>query len=95
MRPAVAILGFLLGSAGAITFALAGTAIVFAVLRSDHPHLDAELGPLLTNLALFAVLTAAAGTCFYGEIRERSWRRAALLALALSLAGVIAYHTLV
>ena len=95
MRPTVAILGFVLGSAGAITFALAGTTIVFTVLRSEHPHLDAELEPLLINLTLYAVLTAAAGTCFYGEVRERSWRRVALLALALSLAAVIAYQTLV
>ena len=94
MRPAVAILGFVLGSAAAITFALTGTAIVFTVLRSDHPHLDAELAPLLTNLALFSLLTAAAGACFYGEIKERPWRRASWLTLLLTLAVVIAYQSL-
>ena len=94
MRPTVAILGFVLGSAGAITFALAGTAIVFTVLRSDHPHLDAELAPLIINLALFGSLTGAAGACFYAELKERSWRRGAWLALALSLAAVIAYQSL-
>jgi hypothetical protein len=95
MRPAVAILGFVLGSAAAITFALAGTTIVFTILRSDHPHLGAELEQLLTNLALFASLTAVAGTCFYGEVTERSWRRAGSVALALTLAVVIAYQALV
>jgi hypothetical protein len=94
MRPAVAIMGFVLGSAAAITFALAGTAIVFTVLRSAHPHLDAELVPLVINLALFACLTATAGACFYAEVKERPWRRAALLALALSLAVVIVYQSL-
>jgi hypothetical protein len=87
MRPAVAIMGFVLGSAAAITFALAGTAIVFTVL-------DAELVPLVINLALFACLTATAGACFYAEVKERPWRRAALLALALSLAVVIVYQSL-
>jgi hypothetical protein len=94
MRPAVAILGFVLGSAAAITFALLGTAIVFAVLRSDHPHLDAELGPLLCNLGLFALLTAAAGTCFHGEVKQRPWRRVKWVVLALVLAVVIAYQAL-
>jgi hypothetical protein len=92
MRPAVAILGFVLGSAAAITFALLGTTIVFTVLRSDHPHLDAELVPLLSSLGLFALLTAAAGACFYGEIKERPWRRVTWVVLALSLAVVIAYQ---
>jgi len=94
MRPTVAILGFVLGSAAAITFALAGTAIVFTVLRADHPHLDAELVPLLANLALFGSLTASAGACFYAEIKRRPWRRVALVALAFALAVVIAYQTL-
>jgi hypothetical protein len=93
MRPAVAILGFVLGSAAAITFALAGTAIVFTVLRSDHPHLDAELAPLGINLGLFSSLTATAAACFYAEIKERPWRRAARLALGLSLAALIAYES--
>ena len=43
MRPAVVVLGFVLGSAVAITFALAGTAIVFVILRSEYPRLDGEL----------------------------------------------------
>ncbi len=94
MRPAIAILGFVLGSAAAITFALAGTAIVFTVLRADHPQLRAELAPLLVNLALFGLLTASAGACFYGEIKVRPWRRGALLALALSLGVVIAHQSL-
>jgi hypothetical protein len=41
------------------------------VLRSDHPHLDAELAPLGINLGLFSSLTATAAACFYAEIKER------------------------
>ena len=92
MRPAVVVLGFVLGSSVAITFALAGTMIVFVVLRSEYPNLEGELRPLLTSLGLFSLLTLAAGGSFYGELKERRWRRAALGALFVTLAAVAAYH---
>jgi hypothetical protein len=38
------------------------------------------------------LLTAAAGSSFYGELRQRPWRRAALAALLATLAAVAAYH---
>jgi hypothetical protein len=93
MRPAVVILGFILGSAAAITFALVGTTIVFMTLRGEHPRLEGELRPLLVSAGLFALLTAAAGGSFYGEIKLRGWRRAAQAALLVMLAAVAAYHT--
>jgi hypothetical protein len=92
MRPAVVVLGFVLGSAAAITFALAGTTIVFVALRAEYPRLESELRPLLISLGLFSLLTAAAGSSFYGELRERGWRRVALAALLAMLAAVAAYH---
>jgi hypothetical protein len=92
MRPAVVVLGFLLGSAVAITFALLGTAIVFALLRSEYPRLDDELEPLLTSVGLFSLLTAAAGSSFYGEIKGCRWRRSAFAALLVMLAAVAAYY---
>ncbi len=92
MRPAVVILGFVLGSAAAITFALAGTMIVFVALRSEYPRLDNELGALLVSAGLFLLLTAAAGASFYGEIRVRPWRRRAQAALVVTLAAVALYH---
>ncbi len=92
MRPAVVVLGFVLGSAAAITFALAGTAIVFVVLRAEHPRLESELGPLLVSLGLFALLSAAAGGSFYAEIKQRAWRGPVLGALAVMLLVVAAYH---
>lgn len=92
MRPAVVILGFVLGSAAAITFALAGTMVVFVVLRGEYPRLEAELVSLGVSLTLFALLTAAAGGSFYGEIRQSGWRRLAFLALFAMLALVAAYH---
>ena len=92
MRPAVVVLGFVFGSAAAITFALAGTMFVFVVLRPEYPHLEVEFRPLLTSLGLFALLTIAAGSSFYGELQERRWRRAALAALFGALVAVAAYH---
>jgi hypothetical protein len=87
-------LGFILGSAASITFALAGTAIVFLALRARHPRLNSELEPLLANVALFAVLTAAAAASFYGEVKQRRWRYVALAGLLAMLAAVAAYQTL-
>ena len=91
MRPAVVVLGFVLGSAAAITFALAGTTIVFITLRSEYPRLEDELQPLLINAAMFSLLTLAAGSSFYAEIKERPWRRVAVVALIVVLAAVAAY----
>jgi hypothetical protein len=92
MRPAVVVLGFILGSAAAITFALLGTTVVFVVLRPRYPQLDDELVPLLISGGLFSLLTMAAGSSFYGEIKRRVWRRMAWLVLLVLLAIVALYH---
>jgi hypothetical protein len=75
-----------LGSAAAISFALAGVAVVFTVLRSEYPRLDSELPALLGSLAMFGALTALAGASFYGQIQRASWRWPAHAALLLGLA---------
>lgn len=92
MRPSVVLLGFVLGSSVAISFSLTGVAIVFAILRSDYPRLDSEIGALLTHLAIFLVLTAVAGLSFWGALRERRWRWAAFGGLALMLVGIGAFY---
>jgi len=92
MRPAVVVLGFILGSAAAITFALMGTLVVFIVLRSEYPRLEGELKPLLISGGLFSLLTIAAGSSFYGEIKQRGWRRLAWPVLFVVLAVVAVYH---
>ena len=94
MRPVVVVLGFVLGSAAAITFALSGTAIVFLLLRAEHPRLDAEIGELMVNVGLFALLTTAAAASFVGVLRERAWRGRALSALLAVLCAIAAYHLL-
>jgi hypothetical protein len=94
MRPAAVVLGFVLGSAAAIAFSLVGTVVVFLVLRAKYPELAAELPVLLTSAALFAVLTLAAAVSFYGQIKARAWRHAAIVILVLVLITVAGYHAL-
>ena len=92
MRPAVVVLGFVLGSAAAITFALVGTMIVFVTLRSEYPRLEGELRPLLTSVALFSLLTAAAAGSFYAELKRSQWRGRALATLVVMLMTVALYY---
>lgn len=89
MRPATALLGFVLGSSVAICFGLSGVAVIFWVLTPRYPELSVEVVPLLQHLARFAVLAAVAGLGFYGMVREKPWRRSAIAALAAVLAVII------
>ena len=92
MRPSVVLLGFVLGSVGAITFGLGGGAVVFAVLKKDYPRLASEVPVLLVNLAAFAALTAFAALSFYGQLQRRRWRYAAITGLLLGIAAVAWVH---
>lgn len=86
------LLGFVLGSAAAITFALVGVAVVFGVLGPKYPELREELPSLWTSLGMFTVLTGAAAVSFYAQLREKSWRRAAVVAVLASLAVIGWFH---
>ncbi|HUL81331.1 MAG TPA: hypothetical protein VL131_04280 [Gammaproteobacteria bacterium] len=92
MRPSVVLLGFVLGSTGAITFGLLGVAIVFTWLLPDYPRLESELPALWKSLGMFAALTCAAALSFYGQLRAKVWRRAAICALVLGIAAVGWFH---
>lgn len=92
MRPSVVLLGFVLGSAGAITFGLGGVAVVFTLLRKDYPQLASELPVLLANLAAFGVLTAIAALSFYGQMQRRRWRYAAITGLLIGIGAVAWMH---
>lgn len=92
MNPAAVLLGFVLGSAAAITFSLTGVAIIFLLLRSEHARLAGEIGPLLIHLAIFTVLTVVAALSFYGEIKQAGWRRPSQAGLALALAAIVAFY---
>ena len=92
MRPSVVLLGFVLGSAAAITFGLFGVAIVFLWLQPEHPRLESELPSLWLSLLMFAVLTGAAALSFYGQLKDAAWRRPAVVALVLGIGAVGWYH---
>jgi hypothetical protein len=92
MRPAVVLVGFVLGSAAGITFSLFGVLVVYAVLRSEHPRFAAEIGPLLIHLTLFAVLAIVAAVTFYAELRHLAWRIACRVALMGALTGLVAFY---
>jgi hypothetical protein len=92
MRPSVVVLGFVLGSTAAISFALLGVTVVFGVLRPEHPRLASELPQLLINAAMFSGLTAVAGASFYGQLRQTVWRHVAIVALLVGIALVAWFH---
>ena len=86
------LLGFVLGSSGAITFGLAGVLVVFAVLRPEYPRLQEEFPSLLVSLGVFAGLTAASAVSFYGLLFQAVWRRPAVVVLLASLAAAIWFY---
>jgi hypothetical protein len=94
MRPSVVLLGFLMGSSGAICFGLFGVAVVFWVLGPEHPELGAEVGSLLTHLARFGVLAGVSALSFYGLLRQRTWRHWSVVAVLVVLALVILAYSL-
>lgn len=88
MKPSVVLLGFLLGSSGAISFGLLGVAFIFWWLGPEHPELTGEVSPLLAHLARFLVLTLVSALSFYGLLRQTSWRRFSVGALVAVLGAV-------
>lgn len=82
-------LGIVMGSAVSITVALTLTLIVFLFLPEYAERIREEFPPLLLALAGSAVLAIVAALSFYGELRERAWRRSAQGVLALLLAALV------
>jgi hypothetical protein len=89
MRPFTAVLGFVTGSLISLAFGLGVVLLVFALLRGDHPRFDAELPEVARGFGMFLVLAVIASAAFYGTLRQRQWRYAALglMGLGLGLAG--------
>ena len=92
MQPLTVLIGVVLGSAAATTFALAATLVVFVVLAGEHPQFKAEL-PLLAVYALvFGILTALAGLSFVAQVKRYRWRGWSQLLMWSALAGVAALY---
>ena len=92
MRPAVALVGFVLGSAAGIAFSLFGVLIVYLVLRREYPRFAEEVEPLVMHLTLFVALTAVAATAFYAEVRQFAWRAACRVLLVGVLASLVVIY---
>ena len=86
MRPLVVLIGIVMGSTVSIAAALLLTGVVFLLLPEYGARLAEESRPLLAACLLSVLLAGVAATSFYGELRERSWRRAAHGALLVVLA---------
>lgn len=78
-----------MGSTFSIALGLALTGIVFLFLPEHSDRLDPERAPLARALTLSAGVTGLAATSFYGELRNRAWRRYAHTALAAGLAFAV------
>jgi hypothetical protein len=83
------LLGIVMGSTVSLAVGLGLTLVVFLLMPEHADRLAAERAPLLKAVLLFTFIAAAAGSSFYGEIRERTWRfpvhavTAALLGVAV------------
>lgn len=87
MRPLAVLLGIVMGSTVSISIGLALTLIVFALLPEYSDRIAEEYGPLWRSFAAMAMVSGLAVAGFVGELRQRSWRHYAQVALLLVLAG--------
>ena len=85
MRPLVVLLGIVMGSTVSIAAALLLTGVVFLLLPEYGARLAEESRPLLVACLWSVLLAGVAVSSFYGELRERSWRRPAQGALVVVL----------
>ena len=92
MQPLTILIGVVLGSAAATTFALGATLVVFLVLAGEQPQFKAELPLLAVYALIFGILTALAAISFVAELKRRRWRVWAQLLMWSSLAGVAALY---
>ena len=89
MRPLAVLIGIVMGSTVAIAVALAMTLTVFLLLPDQAARVDEELWPLARTLAFMTVVAAVAAASFYGELRDRHWRRLANGGLILALGATV------
>ena len=86
MRPLVVLLGIVMGSAVSIAVALLLTGLVFLLIPEYAERISDEQTPLTYACVLAVFLAAVAWASFYGELRSRSWRRIAHVALVAMVA---------
>ena len=82
----------MLGSCTAIAVSLGAVLIIFLVLGSEHPRLQAEFPGLVGSLLIFTAMTAICGLSFYLLLIRHAWRRAAQTAMWAGLAATAWYY---
>jgi hypothetical protein len=78
-----------MGSAVSLAVGLLLTWITLLFLPEYKIQLAQERAPLAQAIAIFVLISAAAGVSFYGELRLRRWRVAAHAATLVMLAAAI------
>lgn len=89
MRPLTALLGILAGSAIALAAGLIMTWIVILFLPAHDQQFAPEHAALLRAIAVFTLFSAISFGSFYGELRDRGWRRLAHLATVAMFAVAV------
>ena len=74
-----------MGSAVALATGLLMTWIVILFLPEQEARFAPEHPALLRAIAVFTLFSAASAGSFYGELRERRWRKSAHAATLLML----------
>jgi hypothetical protein len=92
VQPLAALIGIVMGSSVALLAGLIMTLLVFLLLPEFHDRLSVEFRPLLTAIAWAVLLTATSVAAFLGQIKKRSWRTGAALALAVAVLVVGSYY---
>ncbi len=85
MRPLAVLLGIVMGSAVSLALVLSMVWVVYLFMPQYADRLAPEKAPLLKAILLFTLVSAASAASFYGEIRSRRWRLAAMAAMVLML----------
>ena len=74
MKPLTIITGVVLGSAASITLGLAVVILIFVLSGLDQPRIRDEFPPLVSSVALFALLTVVSAASFVALVKDKRWR---------------------
>jgi hypothetical protein len=89
LRPFTVLLGIAMGSAVALLAGLMMTLAVFLLLPEYADRLGAERLPLFAAVGWALLLAVTSAAAFVGELRQRSWRRHAVIVFAAAFGGLV------
>ena len=92
MKPLTIITGVVLGSAASITLGLAVVILIFVLSGLDQPRIRDEFPPLVSSVALFALLTVVSAASFVSIAKHKPWRWWAQAAMWALLVAIGVYY---